>query len=272
MVVKSYAKINLRLKVTGINEKNYHLLQMINTKINFFDILRFKKTKNKELNIYMKEVKKEDNLIYKVADYMFNKYNLPGGLDISVKKNIMIGAGLAGGSTNAATTIHAIDKMYKLNLTIFEKREIASLFGADITYCLENNPAIVEGIGEQIIPFDYKYEKNILIVNPNIAVSTKEVFSKYDSCHNFSKPLSEKELSNLSLKDLLANDLETVVLEENNQIKDLKECLCQCSPHVLMSGSGSTIYAIDKAKNLKEIAKKINTIYPEYICILTKIR
>ena len=75
MLEKSYAKINLRLKVVGINDNGYHLLQMVNTKVNFYDILKFKKTKKKEINVYMKEVKQEENLVYSVASYMFNKYN-----------------------------------------------------------------------------------------------------------------------------------------------------------------------------------------------------
>ena len=138
MLEKSYAKINLRLKVVGINDDNYHLLQMVNTKINFYDVLKFKKTKEKIINVYMKDVKQEENLVYRVASYMFNKYSLPGGLDIKIKKNIMIGAGLAGGSANAATTINAINKLYNLNLNIDEKRKIASRFGTDIIYCLDN--------------------------------------------------------------------------------------------------------------------------------------
>ena len=272
MLEKSYAKINLRLKVVGINDNGYHLLQMVNTKVNFYDILKFKKTKKKEINVYMKEVKQEENLVYSVASYMFNKYNLPGGLDIKIKKNIMIGAGLAGGSANAASTINVIDKLYKLNLNINEKRDIASLFGTDIIYCLDNYPALFEGIGEVIHPFNLSDKKNVLIINPNIKISTKDIYNQYDALYEYSKPLDKDTLESFDLKSLLENDLEQVVFTSYPQILNLKKQILEYSPNVLMSGSGSTIYVIDEKKILKKIYKEMKKTYPEYKYVLTKTR
>lgn len=272
MLEKSYAKINLRLKVVGINDDNYHLLQMVNTKINFYDVLKFKKTKEKIINVYMKDVKQEENLVYRVASYMFNKYSLPGGLDIKIKKNIMIGAGLAGGSANAATTINAINKLYNLNLNIDEKREIASRFGTDIIYCLDNYPALVEGIGEKIKPFNISTKQNILIINPNIKIATKDIYNQYDVLYKYSAPLDKEVLESLDLKELLENDLEQVVFAKYPQILNLKKQVLEYSSNVLMSGSGSTIYVIDELKTLKKIYKEIKKIYPEYKYVLTKTR
>lgn len=272
MLEKSYAKINLRLKVVGINDDNYHLLQMVNTKINFYDVLKFKKTKGKIINVYMKDVKQEENLVYRVASYMFNKYSLPGGLDIKIKKNIMIGAGLAGGSANAATTINAINKLYNLNLNIDEKREIASGFGTDIIYCLDNYPALVEGIGEKIKPFNISTKQNILIINPNIIIATKDIYNQYDALYKYSEPLDKEVLESLDLKKLLENDLEQVVFAKYPQILNLKKQVLEYSSNVLMSGSGSTIYVIDELKTLKKIYKEIKKIYPEYKYVLTKTR
>ena len=272
MLEKSYAKINLRLKVVGINDDNYHLLQMVNTKINFYDVLKFKKTKEKIINVYMKDVKQEENLVYRVASYMFNKYSLPGGLDIKIKKNIMIGAGLAGGSANAATTINAINKLYNLNLNIDEKREIASRFGTDIIYCLDNYPALVEGIGEKIKPFNISTKQNILIINPNIKIATKDIYNQYDALYKYSAPLDKEVLESLDLKKLLENDLEQVVFAKYPQILNLKKQVLEYSSNVLMSGSGSTIYVIDELKTLKKIYKEIKKIYPEYKYVVTKTR
>ena len=272
MLEKSYAKINLRLKVVGINDDNYHLLQMVNTKINFYDVLKIKKTKEKIINVYMKDVKQEENLVYRVASYMFNKYSLPGGLDIKIKKNIMIGAGLAGGSANAATTINAINKLYNLNLNIDEKRKIASRFGTDIIYCLDNYPALVEGIGEKIKPFNISTKQNILIINPNIIIATKDIYNQYDALYKYSAPLDKEVLESLDLKKLLENDLEQVVFAKYPQILNLKKQVLEYSSNVLMSGSGSTIYVIDELKTLKKIYKEIKKIYPEYKYVLTKTR
>lgn len=271
MLVKSYAKINLHLKVLGINKDNYHLLQMVNTKINFYDVLKFKKTKN-NINVYMANIPQEENLVYKVTKYMFEKYNIIGGINIYIKKNIMLGAGLGGGSSNAACTIHTIDKLYKLNLSIEEKRKIALKFGTDIIYCLENNPALVFGVGEKIQKFNLNKRYNVLLINPKINVSTKEVYSLYDNNNEYSVEESIKELENKNITELLYNDLEKVVFEKYQQIKKIKEELLLYSNNVLMSGSGSTVYVIDSKKVLKKILKEYKQKNPLYIYVLTKTR
>ena len=272
MLVKSYAKINLHLKVLGINDNNYHLLQMVNTKINFYDVLKFKKNKNNSINIFMKDLPQEENLVYKVAKYMFDKYNISGGIDIYIKKNIMLGAGLAGGSANAASTISTIDKMYKLNLSVLEKREIAACFGTDIIYCLENSSALVGGIGEKIESFNLKRKYSVLLINPNIHVSTKDVYNLYDDNNTYSIEETNKELEDKTISDLLYNDLEKVVFNIYPEIKNIKEELLVYSNNVLMSGSGSTLYVVDSKKILKKILKEFRNKYPNYKYVLTKTR
>ena len=273
MTTKAYAKVNLRLKVLGITDNNYHLLQMVNTKIALYDKIIIKKTKKSGVKVDMQGVLEQDNLVYKVANKMLNEFNLSLGLKIKIVKRIPIGAGLAGGSADAAAVINAIDKMYKLNLTIEEKRKIALPFGTDIVYCLENKLSLVEGIGEYIYHLNRNIKSDVLIINPSFSVLTKDIFKEYDEKYSFSKALKKKELEDLPLSKLLENDLESVVFEKYPVIKEIKESLIDKGyTYVMMSGSGPTLFALGKKKELKKIYIDVLSKYSDYNIYLIKTK
>lgn len=273
MRVKAYAKINLRLKILGINHNQYHLLQMVNTKIDLYDSLEFKKIRNKEIIVDMPLVAKEHNLVYKVANKMFDKYNLPRGIYIKIEKKIPIGAGLGGGSTDAAKTIEVINKLYKLNLTKRKMTEIALEFGTDIVYCLENDLALVEGIGEKITLLKRKIKKAVLVINPNIFISAKDIYDLYDKDNTYSKMLSPTEIENMSINTLLENDLEKVVFKEYPEVKKIKDDLqTETSLPVLMSGSGSTIFVLGDKREIKRLYKLYKLKYRDYKIYITKTK
>lgn len=273
MKIKAHAKINLRLKVVGMNEQKYHLLQMVNAKICLHDTIIIKKLKQPKVVIDMLEIKQEDNIVYKVVENMFKTYLLPGGIYIKIKKKIPFGAGLAGGSTDAASIILAINKIYKLNLSKDQLQKEALKCGTDIVYCLENDICLVEGIGEQVQEFRKEVKQDILLINPNIVVSTKEIYELYDETKDYSKPLNLNQLQNLSYCDLLQNDLEKIVFEKYPIIKDLKEEIAkETKCPILMSGSGSTLFIMGKRKELKRWGKIYRKKYPKYQIHLTSIK
>lgn len=272
MKIKAYAKINLRLKVLGITTNSYHLLQMVNSKVGLYDEVIIKKIRQKTIDIDMPYVSKEDNLVYKVAIKMFNLFNLPGGIYIKIKKNIPIGAGLAGGSSDAATVINAINKMYKLNLNIDELRSIALEFGTDIVYCLENKLALVEGIGEKITILKREIKSDILIINPNFSVLTKEIFTLFDENKIYSDTLTIDKIESLSIEELLENDLEKTTFRIYPDVKKLKESLKNNGfKNVLMTGTGATVFVLGNKKELKGLYKKYQKEYKDYNIYLTKI-
>ena len=272
MKIKAYAKINLRLKVLGTTTNSYHLLQMVNSKVGLYDEVIIKKIRQKTIDIDMPYVSKEDNLVYKVAFKMFNLFNLPGGIYIKIKKNIPIGAGLAGGSSDAATVINAINKMYKLNLKIDELRSIALDFGTDIVYCLENKLALVEGIGEKITILKRKIKSDILIINPNFSVLTKEIFTSFDENKIYSDKLTIDKIESLSIEELLENDLEKTTFRIYPDVKKLKESLKNNGfKNVLMTGTGATLFVLGNKKELKGLYKKYQKEYKDYNIYLTKI-
>ena len=252
MKTKAYAKINLRLKVLGITNNSYHLLQMVNSKIGLYDEIIIKKIKEPIIDINMPQISKEDNLVYKVVKKMFDIYNLPNGLMIRIKKNIPLGAGLAGGSTDAASVMLAINKMYKLNISVEKLRNIALEFGTDIVYCLENKLALVEGIGEKITILDRKIKSDILLINPNINISTQKIFNLFDENKNYSSELTKGDIENLPIEDLLSNDLEKTTFNEYPDVRKIKEELKEKEiENVLMTGTGSTVFVLGKKKELK---------------------
>lgn len=269
MTLKAYAKINLRLKVLGITENSYHLLQMVNAKIGLYDKIVIKKNRQKTIDIDMPYVEKEDNLIYKVAKKMFDLYNLPGGIYIKVKKNIPLGSGLAGGSSDAAVVIKAINRIYKLDLTKEDLRKIAIEFGTDIVYCLDNRLAFVEGIGEHITLLNKKVQSDVLIINPNFSVLTKDIFNSFDENGVYSKSLSIDAIEKINIEDMLENDLEETTFRLYPVVKTVKEEIKNRGFNkVLMTGTGPTLFVLGNKKELKKLYKIYNTKYKTY---LTKI-
>lgn len=270
MRIKAYAKVNLRLKVLGKCPNSYHLLQMVNTKIGLYDVLKIKKIKEQSIEVLMDGVSKENNLIYKVACRMFELYNLPGGLHIEVIKNIPLAAGLAGGSADAAATINAINKMYKLNLNIETLRTIALEFGTDIVYCLENKQSLVFGIGEKIEHLQRNIKSDILIVNPGFSVFTRDIFELYDNNGKYSESLTKEKIELLDLNNLLSNDLEDIVFDKYPQLENLKlDILKENKIKVIMTGTGPTLFVLGNKRSLKKIYNKYKN--KDYFLYLTKI-
>ncbi|MBQ8292989.1 MAG: 4-(cytidine 5'-diphospho)-2-C-methyl-D-erythritol kinase [Bacilli bacterium] len=273
MKVKAYAKINLRLKVLGLNKEGYHLLQMVNTKIGLFDVITIKKLTNKEIVVDMDFVPRDDNLVYKVVKKMFEEFNLPGGIYIKIKKNIPLGAGLGGGSSDAAMVILAVNKLYKLSLDKKTLQELSLLFGTDIVYCLEEGLALVEGIGEKITKLNRKIKSWVLIINPNIELSTKDIYTKYDLDNKYSIKNELCEIEEMKLDALLENDLEKVVFKEYPLVSSLKEELINSgNPLTLMSGSGSTIFVLNSPNKIRKLYKQYKSKYPNYKIYITKIK
>ncbi len=270
MRIKAYAKVNLRLKVLGKWPNSYHLLQMVNTKIGLYDVLNIKKTKKQVIDVCMDGVTKDNNLIYKVAYKMFELYHLPGGLKIKVNKNIPLAAGLAGGSADAAATINAINKMYKLNLNIETLRKIALEFGTDIVYCLENKLSLVSGIGERIEHLQRNIKSDILIINPNFSIFTKDIFELYDYNGKYSESLEKDKIELLELDELLVNDLEGIVFDKYPQLENLKkDILRENKIKVLMTGTGPTLFVLGNKRSLTKIYSKYKN--KDCFLYLTKI-
>lgn len=276
---KAYAKVNLFLNVTEKRLDGYHNLEMVMASIDLFDVLTFELLKEKEIIIDSNvEITKfvEENLVYKIAKSLQEDFSIETGVRIYIKKNIPIAAGLAGGSADGAATLRGLNKLWKLDLSLDELSKIGIQFGADIPFCIYNKLCIAKGKGEDLVFFDKRLKLPILLINPNVKISTKDVFTQ----------LTEQDIGFRKISDMMAgiynsnfelierelfNALENTAFRIEPKIEEIKNQIIELGVKgVLMSGSGATIFVISKEKNkLKDIMDVFND---HYFKILTKIR
>jgi len=267
--IKSPAKINLHLEVIGKREDGFHELAMIMQNIDLSDYLEFQI--NNEGLIKLESDCNDlsfssDNLIVKSANLLRKKSNIDFGANIFLRKNIPIGAGLAGGSSNAAATLIGLNKLWDLNLDQETLCSLASTLGSDIPFFINGGIQLCFGRGEILEKLDSNFEYGVLLLkNPNVSVSTAETYKKYSNrfcdeyltltsremIENIRKNLRDNGLNNLNLDNqhlTIKNDLQSVVENENDSVKQalyllskLENCLT-----FSMSGSGPTCFALFK--------------------------
>ena len=151
--LKSRAKINLSIDVLGKREDGYHLVEMIMQTIDLYDIIKITENKINEININSNSLDiplNKNNIVYKAAKVLKDKFNIKNGLDIFIEKNIPVAAGMAGGSCNAAAVLVGLNKLWNLNLSEKELQEIGLTLGADVPFCISGNAALAQGIGEEL--------------------------------------------------------------------------------------------------------------------------
>ena len=261
MKERAYAKINLCLDVAGRRDDGYHELKMIMVPINFYDVLEM--TKAEETTLVLNRAYlpvNEKNTIIKAIRVMQERFGVTSEYACTLQKHIPTRAGLAGGSADAAAAIRMIAKMERLNVTRDELIDAAKEVGADVPFCLLNRPAYVSGIGEKIIPFTCQPDFDILLVKPRRGVSTKDAFDIVDreepvhpDCEAMRKALIENDYQ--GIVSSLGNSLESAAVQLVSEIRTVKEKLTAYGfDGVLMSGSGSTVFAITKNEELMEKA------------------
>lgn len=245
MKKKAYGKINLGLKVVSKRSDGYHNLEMIMAKIALYDEMEF--LLSEKVEVICEGVQQEENLVYKVANYLKEKHNINEGAKIVIKKNIPSEAGLGGGSSDAACAINSLCEIWNIKLDNEEKKEIALKFGSDIPFFVENRFAYATGRGEKLVEIAFKEKINILIVKPVEGVSTREVFSKVVVNNDENKILEVVELFEQGEKQkaiqLLENDLEVYAdFILNGKIQQIKNKMREYNAYKsIMSGSGSSV-------------------------------
>lgn len=252
MKMKAYAKVNISLDIVGKREDGYHLLRMIMQNIDLYDEIIIEKQK-KDITI---ECNKsyvpldERNLAYKAAKAFMEKYNINEGVKIRIVKNIPVSAGLAGGSTDAATVLKIMNELFRVNATNQELKEIGLTLGADIPYCIDGGTALCEGVGEIITPLKPFKDKIIVLVKPSFGVSTKEVYKSFELNKVRKHPETEELIKAMENDDLnfvaynMKNLLENVTLKKHKVLINLKEDMTRMgSIGTMMSGSGPTVFA-----------------------------
>lgn len=260
MKIKAHAKINLGLDVVRKREDGYHDLEMIMTPISLHDLIYVDKIDEGIIITSNSSIMPLDerNIMHKVAKLMFETYNINGGIKIHVYKHIPTQAGMAGGSSDGAAIMRAINELYNLNISLDELAKLGKQVGADIPFCIYEKTAFVSGIGENLDFFDHHLDAKILLVKPKKGVSTKKSFGMLNienEVHPDCRKMKEALMNNNYQEAIscMGNTLEGVSMKIVPQIKEIKEKLIEMGfDCALMSGSGSTVFALTTDEELLE--------------------
>lgn len=268
MCYKARAKVNLGLDVCRRLENGYHEVKMVMQTVDIYDELTFKKRKDRDIIL---SVDSDDslgdisnNLIFRAAKLMVEYFSIKEGIEIYLKKNIPVAAGMAGGSTDAAATMLAMNELFELGQTREQLMELAVRLGADIPFCIMGGTALAEGIGEKLTKLPAPPQAHILIAKPDIMVSTKDVYESFKleniSIHpdidGMIQALKDRSLDGITSR--MDNVLESVTIMTNPIIADIKAKMKENgAENALMSGSGPTVFGIYKTEEAANITAEL---------------
>lgn len=253
MRIKAYAKVNLALDVVGKREDGYHLLKMIMQRIDLYDVIDVEEHFKDEIVLSCNKPyipTDERNLCYKAAALFKKHFNINRGVKINIKKNIPMSAGLAGGSTDAAAVLVAMNKIFNTKQNEENLMELGVKIGADVPYCIKSGTALCEGVGEVITSLKAFDNEILVLVKPAFGVSTKEVYGALDINKINRHPNIDAIVKAMESHDLeyicrnMRNVLENVTLKKHRLIKDIKDDMIKYGAMgSMMSGSGPTVFA-----------------------------
>ena len=265
--IKSFAKVNLFLKVVG-KSKNYHNLYSLISQINLFDEISIQETSAKKSKFLFTgpfKIKSEKNTISDLIYLMKKKflYLKDKNFIVRVKKNIPNGSGLGGASSNAVTVFKYLKKKYKLKISHKESLKLLAKIGKDCPLFIDNKVKLIKSSGERYVKFHHKLNLKLLIIFPNQSISTKKVFNKLNKFSKISinkKINLAKKLSLINVCKLYKNDLFVPASRISKKIIDLSKILDKLDSilYYSMTGSGSAFFVIcDTKKSLLNIQKMI---------------
>lgn len=269
--VRTPAKINLSLDILGKRHDGYHFVRTIMQAVSLFDEISIELKDTNEIRIFCDTPGipcDHRNLVHKAAIAFFEYVEKePVGMDIKIDKKIPALAGLAGGSSNAAGMIVALNELLDTNLSVHDLCEIGEAVGADVPFCILGATAVAEGVGDIINPLPNLPECYIVIVKPEINISTAEAFNKYDSLEASKVSDYDDIIAGLAMQDiekissLLFNALEFA--SSNEEIEKIKETMLDMDAlGSIMTGSGSAVYGIfDKKRYASKCAEELSKNY-----------
>ena len=274
MQMKSYAKVNLYLRIGKKLKSGYHNIQSVMQPVELYDNISFEKLKEDTIIIESnnKELESKSNLAYKAAELLKKRFNAKDGVKISIEKNIPTAAGLGGGSSNAASTLIALNKIFGIKTSQKKLISLASEIGSDVPFFITGTTSLVEGIGEKIKPIKRYPSINIVLVNPGIKLSTTKAYKEFDKSklkHESKKDIKGL-ISGLNKKDLkkisenMHNDFDALMEKKYRIIREIKLNLRKFDAlNSMLVGSGSTVMGLfESIYTAREAYFKIKDMYP----------
>jgi 4-diphosphocytidyl-2-C-methyl-D-erythritol kinase len=246
--LESPAKVNLRLEILGKREDGYHEIRTVFQKIDLCDRIHFSLRREKGILITTNQAGlpvDQRNLIYRTARTIFERLGFDGGVAVQLDKRIPIGAGLGGGSSNAATTLKALNQLLKAGFSREEMMAMGTVIGADVPFFLtEQGCALATGIGERLEKIELP-ELWFVLIYPNFEVSTRWAYENFGLTNRVIQLKIQCLVTPEEVCGVLMNDLEGVVSKRFPQIDQMKEILIAAGAlGSLMTGSGPTVFGV----------------------------
>lgn len=270
---KAYGKINLYLRITGKREDGYHTLETVFQSVSLCDQVAVILHKNGGISLRCNRPyipRDERNIAYKAALAFFDASGIENpGLYINIKKVIPVGAGMAGGSTNAAAVLRLLNRAYGAPLTETELLQLGLTLGADVPFCMQGGTALAIGIGEKLSPLSAMPDCHIVVCKPNFSVSTKAAYQLLDQAGtSIAAPLADitaaMELGDLrAVAQSMVNDFEGPISAAHPGIAQIRQALLQAGAlGAMMTGSGSAVFGLfDRMQFAAVAAAKVKKEY-----------
>lgn len=252
---KAYGKINLSLDVLGRRENGYHDVSMVMQTVDIYDVISLSQLKDENEIVLTTDVEglplNEENIVYKAIKLVKEEYGIATGVSVHIEKHLPIAAGMGGGSADAAAALRGMNRLFKLGLDGKELEKLGVRLGADVPFLIKGGIALAEGIGEKLTALPDFPDCSLVIVKPNISVSTKEVYEAFDALTEVVHPDIRQLTVSLGQKNLeyivklLGNVLEGVTIKKHNVIENIKQLLLENGAiFSMMTGSGPTVFGI----------------------------
>ena len=267
ITLKALAKINLGLDVTRRREDGYHEVRMVMQTIHLYDRLDIVRSHEPGIriqsNLNFLPVN-ENNLVYKAGMLLMDEFGITDGVDVRLTKRIPVAAGMAGGSTDAASMLYGMNQIFDLGLSRKALMERGVKIGADVPYCLMRGTALAQGIGEKLSQLPPMVKCPVLIAKPAVSVSTKFVYQNLKLDEHTIHPDIDALIGTIRNKDFTAicgnmgNVLESVTIPNYPVIAQIKEKMMEAgASHAMMSGSGPTVFGLFEDEEIARHARDV---------------
>ena len=260
IIETAYAKINLGLRILGKRNDGYHEVSMIMQSVGLSDEVIITEGEGIQVSTNIEGLScGQDNLAYKAAALLAERYNIVPNVHIVLNKKIFMAAGLAGGSSDAAAVLRGLNKYWDLNLYDDRLEALAAELGSDVPFCISGGSAIAKGRGEVILPLPDMPETYVVLAKPkNLDISTAWVYKNYNPGRIVNTPGIWQIAENIgngakAMVPYMGNVLETVTIPAHPQIALIKARMLNAGAYFsMMSGSGPTVFAFAENKETAE--------------------
>jgi 4-diphosphocytidyl-2-C-methyl-D-erythritol kinase len=248
--IRSYAKVNLALAVLGKRDDGFHEIRTVLQSIDLFDEIELQPAAHLEVHCrQLRGVPNDRNTVWRAAYSLAKLASPPTQAEITLRKRIPIGAGLGGGSSNAAAVLLGLSRLWNLRLDAGTLRGLASEIGSDVPFFLQGGTAMGIGRGEEIYPLPDIHPAHIVVVYPGIHISTAEAYrslslmlTSEQATHKI-QGLCERLAERNSLAAMIFNDFETSILPAYPAVREARDFLVERgATAAMLSGSGSSVF------------------------------